>query len=345
MIFCSLQMVTVTDSIDDYQFSLRSGGLQVDIKVRKCDQVLRRTGDRNLCALRWLKQTSSKTAVQTNSKSTGAVYLRPNQTNISPKQIVSTAPILGRKRLIPLLSMVLSTSALPPPYRDLRDPRHPIHCCCFVFPAFPTTLGLPGPETSTTTFVYESLVDQWYIADDGGRPVRQEVRHFGHMGEDIQDANWSIYVTPKGDINPQQLLIENVPLQPGTLVFRTTSARFDVTRAQDVAGADVVTNYAVYSILSDFLRPSTLVGRVILPYSTSTDSPTSYEFIVLARTGRCGRLYDENVLRKPYFGCMLYVMAVQKVQDDGMMVRVGVGVIVEQAWLDSTPEEKIVFLG
>jgi hypothetical protein len=42
---------------------------------------------------------------------------------------------------------------------------------------------------------------------------------------------------------------------------------------------------------------------------------------------------------------MLYVMAVQKVQDDRMMERVGVGVIVEQAWLDSTPEEKIVFLG
>jgi hypothetical protein len=202
-----------------------------------------------------------------------------------------------------------------------------------------------GPESSTTTFVYESLVHQWYMVDDGGRPVRQEVRHFGHTGEDIQDANWSIYVAPKGDINPQQLLIENRPLPPGTLVFRTTSARFDVMRAQDVAGADVMTNYAVYSILSDFLRPSTLVGRVILPYSTSTDSPTSYEFIVLSRTGRCGGLYDENVLRKPYFGCMLYVMAVQKVQDDRMMERVGVGVIVEQAWLDSTPEEKIVFLG
>jgi hypothetical protein len=201
-----------------------------------------------------------------------------------------------------------------------------------------------GPETSSAIFVYESLVHHWYIVDDGGRPVRQDVRHSGRTGE-VHDANSSTYIAPKGDINPQQLLVENAPLQPGALVFRTTSARFGVTRAHDVAGADVMTNYAVYSILSDFLRPSTLVGRVILPCLTPTDSPTSYEFIVLSRADHCGGLYDENVLRKPYFGCMLHVMAVQKTQDERMMERVGVGVIVEQAWLDSTAEEKIVFLG
>jgi len=69
------------------------------------------------------------------------------------------------------------------------------------------------------------------------------------------------------------------------------------------------TNYAVYFILSDIPRPSTLVGQVILPYSTP--SPPSCEFIVLCRTGHCKGLYDEDVLRKPYLRCMLYVMAVR----------------------------------
>lgn len=56
-------------------------------------------------------------------------------------------------------------------------------------------------------------------------------------------------------------------------------------------------------------------------------------------------LYDEERLGKRYSGCMLHVMAVQKMQDDQRMERIGVGVIFEQAWLKSTAEEKIVYLG
>lgn len=198
-----------------------------------------------------------------------------------------------------------------------------------------------GPETSI--FVYESLVQQWYIVDHDHQPVLQDVRRFGRTGEDIQDADSRSYVAPHGDINPRQLITKNAPLRPGTLVFQTSSARFDVTRADDVVGADVMTSHAIYSILMDTPRPSTLVGRVILPCSTS--SPTSCEFIVLSRTGHCTGLYNQDVLRKPYFGCMLYVMAVQKLQEERTMERVGVGVIVEEAWLNSPTELKIVFLG
>jgi hypothetical protein len=200
-----------------------------------------------------------------------------------------------------------------------------------------------GPESSSIVFVYEPLVRQWYIIDHDYQLIRQDVRRSGRTGEDIQDADSRSYVAPHGDIDPQQLITKNAPLQPGTLVFQTSSARFDITRADDVVGADVMTSHAIYSILMDTPRPSTLVGRVILPCSTS--SPTSCEFIVLSRTGHCTGLYDQDVLRKPYFGCMLYVMAVQKMQDERMMERVGVGVIVEQAWLNSPTELKIVFLG
>jgi hypothetical protein len=42
---------------------------------------------------------------------------------------------------------------------------------------------------------------------------------------------------------------------------------------------------------------------------------------------------------------MLYVMAVQKMQDEKRMERVGVGVIFEHAWPNATPEQKVVLLG
>ncbi|KIK38877.1 hypothetical protein CY34DRAFT_365741 [Suillus luteus UH-Slu-Lm8-n1] len=92
------------------------------------------------------------------------------------------------------------------------------------------------------------------------------------------------------------LITEGAPLRPGTLAFRTRSARFNVTKVDDVIGADSGANYATYSILSDFPRPPTLVGHVILP--CSTHSLTSCEFIVLARTDDIEGLYDEDALGK-----------------------------------------------
>lgn len=200
-----------------------------------------------------------------------------------------------------------------------------------------------GSTGSACAWMYQSLVEQWYIIDGDGQPVRQDVRHFGRTGEYFLEAHSRTYVAQKGEIDPQLLLTKNAPLRPGTLVFRTSSARFDVTKAGDGAGADVVTNYAIYSILSDIPQPSTLVGRIILPCSTL--SQTSYEFIVLSRADQGKGFYDEDRLGKRYSGCMLYVMAVQKIQDEERMERVGVGVIFELAWLNSAAEQKMVLLG
>ncbi|KAG2120525.1 heterokaryon incompatibility protein-domain-containing protein [Suillus discolor] len=191
--------------------------------------------------------------------------------------------------------------------------------------------------------ITQSLVEQWHMVDGDGQLVPQDVRRTGRMAGSVEEANSSPYIIPKGDIDTQTLITENAPLQPGTLVFRTRSAHFNVTKADDVAGADPKANYATYSILSDVPRPSTLVGRVILP--RSTHSPTSCEFIVLFRTNQTKGLYDEDTLGKRYFGCMLYVMAVQKMQDEKRMERVGVGVIFEHAWRNSTGEQKVVLLG
>jgi hypothetical protein len=88
-----------------------------------------------------------------------------------------------------------------------------------------------------------------------------------------------------------------------------------------------------------------LVGRIILP--SFIQSPTSYELVVLSRAREWGsiNLYDEKRLGTVYPGCMLYVMAVQKMQDGQRFERVGVGIIFEQAWLNSMPEERIIYLG
>ncbi|KAG1728547.1 heterokaryon incompatibility protein-domain-containing protein [Suillus lakei] len=194
-----------------------------------------------------------------------------------------------------------------------------------------------------TPWVTQSLVEQWHIVDDDGRLVRQDVQRTGRMARSTEEANSSPYIIPKGDIDAQTLITENAPLRPGTLVFRTRSARFNVMKADDVAGADPKANYGTYSILSDIPRPSTLVGRVILP--RSTHSPTSCEFIVLSRADEIEGLYDEDTLGKRYLGCMLYVMVVQEMQDEKRLERVGVGVIFEHAWPNLPGEQKIILLG
>ncbi|KAJ8585796.1 HET-domain-containing protein, partial [Rhizopogon salebrosus TDB-379] len=193
--------------------------------------------------------------------------------------------------------------------------------------------------------IQDSLVEQWHLVDDDGKLVRQDVWSTGGAGN---EDHWAIYVMPKGDIDPRQLIMENAPLRPGTLVFRTSSSYFDVTKTDDII--DTNANYGIHSILSDIPRPSTRVGRIILPCSIR--SPTSFEFVVLSRTSGRQGLFDEDRLdehgiwkRVGYYGCMFYVMAVQKMQDEERMERVGVGVIFDRAWLNSRAEQKVVFLG
>jgi len=199
----------------------------------------------------------------------------------------------------------------------------------------------------------QSLV-QWYLVDNNGQLVHQYVEPqkgiiLGPAGDPNSITN-TAYVAPKGDIDSQQLMANSAPLLPGTLVFWTSCSRFDVTRCQwegpegGVQNASAVANHAVYHILSEIPRPSTRAGRIILP--SSTHSPTSYEFIVISRsTERPIHVYDEERLGESYYGCMLYVMAVQKMQDKKRFERVGVGIIFERAWLTSGPKEKIVYLG
>ncbi|OJA10845.1 hypothetical protein AZE42_06127, partial [Rhizopogon vesiculosus] len=127
-----------------------------------------------------------------------------------------------------------------------------------------------GDDPTAVPRIRESLVEQWHIVDDDGNLVLQDTHRTGRTGD---GAHWAVYVAPKADIDARQLISKNASLRPGTLVFRTSSARFNVARADDFISADVEANYAIYSILSDIPQPSTRVGRIILPCSIR--SPTS----------------------------------------------------------------------
>ncbi|KAI6117601.1 heterokaryon incompatibility protein-domain-containing protein [Pisolithus croceorrhizus] len=82
-------------------------------------------------------------------------------------------------------------------------------------------------------------------------------------------------------------------------------------------------------------------GRIILPASTA--SPTTFEFIVLSRCDGIRGIYDELTWGGRYYGCLLHVMAVQGTPDDSRVrERVGVGVVVEPAWIKSHKEETTV---
>ncbi|KAJ8585794.1 HET-domain-containing protein [Rhizopogon salebrosus TDB-379] len=91
--------------------------------------------------------------------------------------------------------------------------------------------------------VQQSLVEQWNIVDGDGKLVRLDVRRTGRKGDGV---HWALYVPPKGDIDAGQLVRENAPLLPGTLVFRTSSAHFNVTKADDFIDAGVETKCMFY---------------------------------------------------------------------------------------------------
>ncbi|KAG1730518.1 uncharacterized protein EDB91DRAFT_782947 [Suillus paluster] len=130
------------------------------------------------------------------------------------------------------------------------------------------------------------------------------------------------YSSPKGILDASQLRLDHRPLEPGTLIFRTTSSHFSIVRrhsGEDVKSCELF-YHGLFNILSNC---STWVGSVIL--SLDPAPLASLEFIVLSRTTAGPGVYDEECLGRFYSGCMLYVMAVS--ESEGLMERVGFGVI------------------
>ncbi|KAG1738592.1 heterokaryon incompatibility protein-domain-containing protein [Suillus paluster] len=187
--------------------------------------------------------------------------------------------------------------------------------------------------------VVEGFVDPWYIVDHDGDIVQLDVHRVSRRVVLVSETEEerAIYSSPQGILNPTELTLDiHRPLEPGTLIFRTTSSRFDIVRRR--GEESTACHHGLFDILSTASSPPIWVGTVVLPLDIAP--PTSLEFIVLSRTGLRG-VYDEQSL-VCYRECLLHVMAVG--QNESLMERLGLGVIHEAAWIASRAEEKVVFL-
>ncbi|KAG1763838.1 heterokaryon incompatibility protein-domain-containing protein [Suillus occidentalis] len=189
--------------------------------------------------------------------------------------------------------------------------------------------------------VIETFIDAWYIVDHSGDIVSLDVRRVSRVY--YTEEEQPLYSSPEGILDPTEMPLDiHRPLKPGTLIFCTTSSRFSITRRAGESNGESIfaDHYGLFNILSTTMNsPPIWVGTVVLPLNPAP--PTSIEFIVLSRYNYVEGLHDEESL-KNYYGCLLHVMAVS--ENEGLMERVGLGVIHIVAWVASTPEEKVVFL-
>ncbi|KAG2362815.1 hypothetical protein BDR07DRAFT_1460681 [Suillus spraguei] len=195
-------------------------------------------------------------------------------------------------------------------------------------------MGMSSDEPS----VDEPLVDPWYIVNLSGNTVKLDVRQVSFVVLRENEEKYA-YSASRGILDPTELTLDiHRPLEPGTLIFTTTCSRFGIARR--VSEESSTFFHGLFDILSTTSFPPIWVGTAILPLEPAL--PSSLDFIVLSRTDSHNMsVYDRDVLRD-YSGCLLNVMAVG--QDEGLMERVGLGVIHEAAWVASRPEKKVVFL-
>ncbi|KAL4062152.1 hypothetical protein J3A83DRAFT_2404720 [Scleroderma citrinum] len=186
----------------------------------------------------------------------------------------------------------------------------------------------------------ESLVSAWHIVEENGQLTRLPVQRFLPSGNK-EDETHERYL-PCGS-NDSDLELAFVP-PPGTLVFRTQRAQFQVMKMDKGTHQDenMPGFYTVFDVLPLDPVPVGRVGRIILP--TSTPPSMVFEFIVVSRDGGMRGLHDELFWGDVYYGCMLHVIAVRQTCNSHVHERVGLGVIIEAAWLRSRPEEDVVLL-
>ncbi|KAG0694049.1 hypothetical protein DFH29DRAFT_992293 [Suillus ampliporus] len=190
---------------------------------------------------------------------------------------------------------------------------------------------------SSEPLVKEPFIDPWYIVDHSGNTVQLDVRRVSRIF--WTEEEHPAYSSPRGILDPAELTLDiHRPLEPGTLIFRTTSSHFGITRrGKENEESSASVHHGHFNILSTS-SPPTWVGTAILPLDPPP--PTPLEFIVLSRSSGVWGAHDESLTY--YDECLLHVMAVS--QNEGLMERIGLGVIHEAAWITSKLEEKVVFL-
>ncbi|KAG1750039.1 heterokaryon incompatibility protein-domain-containing protein [Suillus paluster] len=190
--------------------------------------------------------------------------------------------------------------------------------------------------------VTETIIYPWYIVDHSGDTVQLDVRCIHRVFvHPRSQAAMNPYSSPKGILDSSQLTLDiHRQLEPGTLIFRTTSSHFSVVRRDDGREDQKLSAPFYHGLFNILSSSSTWVGSVILPLDPVL--PASLEFVVLSRASAGPGVCDEESLGGFYSGCMLYAMAVS--ENEGLMERVGLGIIHESAWIASSAQEKVVFL-
>ncbi|KAG1751107.1 heterokaryon incompatibility protein-domain-containing protein, partial [Suillus lakei] len=142
--------------------------------------------------------------------------------------------------------------------------------------------------------VKESLIDPWYIGDHSGDIVQLNVQRAPLVVSNPRKEANSAYFSPRGILDPTELA--HRPLEPGTLVFRTTSSYFGIARRDAEANqeSNATVHHGLFNILSTTSSPPTWVGTAVLPLNPTL--PTSLEFIVLSRTNDLRGVHDEGNL-------------------------------------------------
>ena len=186
----------------------------------------------------------------------------------------------------------------------------------------------------------ESLVSAWHIVEEDGQLTRLPVERFLRSGNEEDNAR-ERYLACQNHGSDLELTFAP---PAGTLVFRTQRASFQVMKIDHGTQQDKEDegSYAVFNILSADAVPLRRVGRAIL--LASTPPLSVHEFIMISRGGAMRGLHDEAIWGDVYYGCMLHVMAVGQGCDPRVRERIGLGIIIEAAWLKSPFEERVVLL-
>lgn len=202
----------------------------------------------------------------------------------------------------------------------------------------------------------QSLVDEWVIVDSGGRA--RQIASGRHLSEDDNPLELYKYQKPSSP-SSASLVEEAVSLSPGTLLFYTTVAllrvrkvdsEFEEVTAKEDRGDVQNCKSTFHSAFQIFSSETSVakMGKIVL--LTDIDVTVPLEFVVLSRSDilRGHGTYDEEVCGTHYEGCLLNVMVIKPVETtvDGKEVceRVGVGVIVETAWVASRFQARVVRL-
>ena len=207
---------------------------------------------------------------------------------------------------------------------------------------------LDGADADQHDDPAESLITVWHIVDEEGSIVRLDVRRIPASWSVDEDAtDWLVppYKYAASQSQPSDPVLGFVP-PTGTLIFRTQCARFQVLKFDDDGSPTKSIRapaHVMFHIIPVDEKHPHPAGRITLP--VSTPSPSVLEFVVLSRCDGVNGLWDENKWGERYYGCLLHVLAVQRVRDDSRVSeRVGLGLIVESAWMESGAEERVVLL-